>query len=213
MTEFNSNNAKSSKKSFSDLTEEYYPFWESVFKALKIDDPMFRVKLCYNSKEWSNMEKFLSTRFFENELDKGIDVFIEVCDWNANYFEPMFRKLYRVKYDKHWRDSGKFKLVKKEIKSWAIKMSDLELINTTPLTAEKPENINKIIGDNIEESTEEKNEMPSEKISLEELMQGDDHQTAMTIRDLYCIIQNVPMSHKPWLNELVKQGRKWQNKN
>jgi len=32
----------------------------------------------------------------------------------------------------------------------------------------------------------------------------------MTIRDIYCIVQNTPMSNKKWLNNLIKEGKKWQ---
>jgi hypothetical protein len=39
---------------------------------------------------------------------------------------------------------------------------------------------------------------------------GDDHITKLTIRDEYCITQNVPLSNKKWLNELIIQGRSWQ---
>jgi hypothetical protein len=34
----------------------------------------------------------------------------------------------------------------------------------------------------------------------------------MTMRDYYCIKQNVPMSNKQWLNDLIKTGVEWQQK-
>lgn len=39
---------------------------------------------------------------------------------------------------------------------------------------------------------------------------GDDHMTKMTMRDNYCIIHNIPLSNKPWLNQLISDGRTWQ---
>ena len=40
----------------------------------------------------------------------------------------------------------------------------------------------------------------------------DDHYSKMTIRDLYCVMQNTPMSNKKWLNTLITEGKKWQQK-
>ena len=100
---FDSTEVTSEKKSFSDLTKEHFPFWEIIFKKMKISDPMFRTKLCYNSKEFSNMEKFLAVSFFESELENKTDIYVEFCDWNSNFFEPMFRKLYKYKYDPNWK--------------------------------------------------------------------------------------------------------------
>ena len=40
----------------------------------------------------------------------------------------------------------------------------------------------------------------------------DDHYTKMTIRDLYCMLQNIPMSNKKWLNQLIQKGNQWQQK-
>lgn len=80
-------------------------------------------------------------------------------------------------------------------------MTDLELVNSTPVTAAYAEVVT----------------LPEE--SEEDLFVGmfsekeDSHYSAMTMRDYYCIKHNVPMSNKEWLNDLIEKGIKWQQKN
>ena len=38
----------------------------------------------------------------------------------------------------------------------------------------------------------------------------DAHYAQMTIRDIYCIVNKVPLSNKKWLNNLIDEGKKWQ---
>ena len=38
----------------------------------------------------------------------------------------------------------------------------------------------------------------------------DNHYASMTIRDIYCIVNKVPLSNKKWLNALIDEGKKWQ---
>jgi len=38
----------------------------------------------------------------------------------------------------------------------------------------------------------------------------DNHYAQMTIRDIYCIVNKVPLSNKKWLNTLIDEGKKWQ---
>ena len=49
-------------------------------------------------------------------------------------------------------------------------------------------------------------------LDLDDVSASDAHFNAMTIRDIYCIYQNVPLSNKSWLNELIRKGKQWQQK-
>ncbi len=51
------------------------------------------------------------------------------------------------------------------------------------------------------------NEMEDEEFMI--FSSEDDNLSKMTIRDKYCITQNVPFTNKQWLNDLIKKGIKW----
>ena len=52
---------------------------------------------------------------------------------------------------------------------------------------------------------------PADFKGFENYIEKDDiHYSQMTIRDIYCIIQNTPMSNKEWLNNLINEGTSWQ---
>ena len=90
--------ANSNKKNFSDLAVEFYPFWKPVFEHLGVDNPVFKSKLCYNSNEFEEGKKVQAVRFFKGELDGNEDIYLECCDWNHNFYNPMERILYRLPY-------------------------------------------------------------------------------------------------------------------
>lgn len=55
---------------------------------------------------------------------------------------------------------------------------------------------------------DEKKELKEE---LNLTMLEDASLNSMTIRDFYCIINNVPLSRNKWLNELINQGINFKN--
>jgi hypothetical protein len=92
-----------------------------------------------------------------------------------------------------------------EASTYAVRLSDLELVNSTPVTAAFAELKNNSGALMIGDDEPSYDDMFSEK--------EDCHQSAMTMRDHYCITHNVPFSNKQWLNELIKNAIAWQQKN
>ncbi len=206
---FNSNDSDNSestsnKKSINDITGEFYTFWIPFFKDENISSPIFRGKICYNAKEFTPKEPAI--RFFKSELSCGDDLYLELCDWDFNFYEPMFRKLYRLKYNPNWETELDKYVPSNNTASptVAVRVTDLELVNETSITKTAPEITNQ--ADSMVQEDEE-SAMADVFGELE-----DDHISKMTIRDEYCIKQNVPMSNKPWLNTLIKKGLEWQKR-
>lgn len=195
MVKFNSET--SGKKSFNELSDDFVKFWKPYFEHHGIS-PNFKTKLCYNSKELplKDGEKQQAIRFFESELDIKGDLYIEFCDWDHNFYEPMFRKLYKLSYNKDWRtqtdkyvSSGNAKYP-----TFAVNIEDLEMLNETSITSSIP----------VLEKIAEKTTFHEEEEMYEDFdIMEDDHYSKMTIRDIYCVIHNKPHSNKDWLNKLI----------
>ena len=90
--------------------------------------------------------------------------------------------------------------------TYAIKVTDLEHVNSTDIKAAYPELNAELKKDETPWHEEE------EKQTEMFIEQEDDHYTKMTIRDLYCMMNEVPMSNKKWLNTLIKNGSEWKRK-
>jgi len=200
------------KKHISELTKELKPFWESLFDAYEIGNPTFGAKLGYMGKEFGE-PRVACVRFFPNELSSGNDYYLELFNWDQDPFHEGQRVLYRHKFDSEWEKKIGSKYVEVEVASlstptYAVKVSDLELVNETDIKAAYPE---------LDTNTaSEKDEVPwhedEEKQTEMFIEQEDDHYTKMTIRDLYCMMNEVPMSNKKWLNTLIKNGSEWKKK-
>jgi hypothetical protein len=200
------------KKHISELTKELKPFWETLFDAYEIGKPTFGAKLGYMGKEFGE-PRVACVRFFPNELSSGNDYYLELFDWDQNPFHEGQRVLYKHKFDPEWEKKIGSKYITVEVASlstptYAIKVSDLELVNETDIKAAYPEL-------NTRDSSKE-DEVPwyedEEKQTEMFIEQDDDHYTKMTIRDLYCMMNEVPMSNKKWLNKLIKNGSEWKRK-
>lgn len=206
------------KKHISAITSEYRPFWQPLFEHLEVSNPVFGAKLCYLGKEFSNDgSRVPCVRFFPNELNTGQDYYTELFDWDQNRHDPTHRTLYRLPYNSNWQmQKDKYVEVtsdKLPTSTFAIKLSDFELVNKTEAKALYPD----IVIDKqpvLEVKTTEhsfdafnENEFTDMYSELE-----DNHYSSMTIRDLYCVMQNVPLSNKKWLNQLIEKGKQWQQK-
>ena len=93
--------------------------------------------------------------------------------------------------------------------TYAIKVSDLELVNETDIKAAYPELKKGVASSKEDEVPWYEDEEKQTEMFIE---QEDDHYTKMTIRDLYCMMNEVPMSNKKWLNTLIKNGSEWKRK-
>lgn len=202
---FDSNSASASEqnKGFNDLAVDFYPYWKPFFESIGEMNPMFKSKLAYNSKEF-NEGKVPGVRFFESELNSKESVYIECVDWDRNYYDPMNRTLYRLPIDPHWKgDPDKYvRSGNPKHTTYAVRLSDLEIVNKTSITETSPR-ITSIPSTPVVEMNEE------EEFTEMYLGADDNHLSSMTMRDQYCITHNVPLSNKPWLNDLITKGTEW----
>lgn len=203
-----STTAEKPKKHISEITSEFKPFWQPLFDNMGVNNPTFGAKLGYLGKEFMEGGKRVpAVRFFPNELSSGNDYYLELYDWDQNFYHAEARVLYRLAFDPDWKNqTDKYVEVpsdKLPVPTYAVKISDLEIVNTTPATAKYPEMAAEkgLVPELPGLFEEEEEDLFSEK--------EDDHYTKMTVRDLYCIMQNVPLSNKKWLNTLINKGREW----
>lgn len=212
------------KKHISAMTAEYRAFWQPLFDNMGLSNPCFGAKLCYLGKEFSNDgSRVPGIRFFPSELNNGVDYYTELFDWDQNRFDPANRTLYRLRYNPNWQsEPDKYiEMVSEKLptSTFAVRLSDLEVINRTDAKALVPElvtpktvlsnDMGSLFGSTVASSNDDAfdaEEQMSEMFSDKE----DNHYSSMTIRDLYCMLQNVPMSNKKWLNQLISKGKQWQ---
>ena len=210
------------KKHINVITAEFKPYWEQMFVDAGIDNPAFYAKLCYQGSEFETVDGRVSEciRFFPNELSKNQDLFIELFDWFDKPYEEGYRNLYRLKNKSDWKTASNFcaeVTTKKDgtalpFITYAVRLSDLELISRNKIESAYPE---------LTKESTSKEETPNlseeyEKVDMaafdEELPfteKDDAHYAQMTIRDIYCIVNNVPLSNKKWLNNLIGEGKEW----
>lgn len=185
------------KKHITEITKEYFPFWEPLLKNIPSDKYLFLSKLCYTGTDFSE-KKEECVRFFPSELNSTKDKFIECFDWDQNHYSKQARVLYLLKYDPDWQSKD---TIYKEVKSstnglvsYAVKLSTLEVVNVTGLDKQVA----------VELNTESKPRFEQKDINdIVFREQEDDHYSKMTIRDIYAIINKKPVSNKPWLNSLI----------
>jgi hypothetical protein len=196
------------EKHIKEITAEYLPFWQNLFTNMGISSPKFGAKLCYMGKEFGE-DRIECVRFWSSELSCGQDFYVELFDWDKEHYDRANRKLYRLVNNPNWALNTK-KYVGVETSSdsktsttYTVKLSDLELVNSTPVTAAYAEIVKVPTTSSMMEVEEEL--FPSGMYSEKE----DSHYSAMTMRDYYCIKHNVPMSNKAWLNDLIKQGKQY----
>jgi|688.fasta_scaffold362767_2 hypothetical protein len=229
-------NLEKPKKQISVISAEYRVFWQPLFDALGLNNAKFGAKLCYMGLEFSNDgSRVPCIRFFPSELNCGVDYYLELFDWNQNYYDPENRKLYKLAYNPNWHlEPKKYVEIpadKLPTATFAVKLSDLELVNSTDarslcLNFHRP-NIN-LTANSVDTSLLDATNLFSEDVpgnndtdtsdlfKMEEELsevfadKDDNHYSSMTIRDLYCMLQNVPMSNKKWLNQLISKGKQWQ---
>ena len=95
--------------------------------------------------------------------------------------------------------------------TYVVKLSSLKQVNKTPVKALGPDLTKEEAAPDLFTATIE--ELLDEEKYTETYSEMDDnHYTQMTIRDLYCMLQNVPLSNKKWLNQLITKGKEWQTK-
>ena len=210
------------KKHINVITTEFKPYWEQLFADNGIENPTFLAKLCYQGGEFEIVDgkKSECIRFFANELSKNQDLFIELFDWYDKPYEEGHRNLYRLKNKPDWTTDTTFcseVTLKSDgtalpFVSYAVRLSDLELISRNKIETAYAVMTKKL----TEESQQLLNlDFPTvDVVDLDDELpfteKEDNHYAQMTIRDIYCIVNKVPLSNKKWLNTLIDEGKKWQ---
>lgn len=167
------------KKSNKEITEEFANYWKNELE--NITNPYFAAKLCYEDKDLK--EKCI--RVFESELNVQSGIYVEFFDWKG---EPdTERTLYYLPHNPEWKtlenDYERRVSQSGKIVSFAVKINNLE----------------KYCVKDLEDTLE----------SINFTEEEDWHFSTMTIRDFYCIINQVPMSNRKQLNELITKGIEW----
>jgi hypothetical protein len=215
-----------------DKEKEFYMQHMDTFTAIGIADPFFTIKTAFFQKG-----KFgRHSQFFEWELKKGDDIFIEfydnVTDNKGKVIDiaPMNdnRQLFKLKYNPYFAEEYEVKEgvdnEGKTYKMYIVPTSEMEAVLKD--------------GSNISYSLYEKRlkEQVKEAQSLPRLQQtlvpamfpdfedefapkkeaepelqnteiADALLSEMTIRDLAAIMLMKPVSARPWLNDLIKQSK------
>jgi len=197
-----------------------------TFKRLGLPDPFFTIKTAFFQKGKFGRQ----VQFFEWELKKGEDIYIEFYDNVTDNMgqlvdiKPFFeeRLLFKFKVNPHFAEEYELKVNTnskgEEYSSYTVSLMELTVVlshgREMPYPAyekakEEQENEvlpklqNSLVFPNFEEEFAPKKE---EEITLT----GDSADAPLseiTIRDLAAIMLMKPVSARPWLNELVKQAK------
>lgn len=206
--------ATEAKKHIKEITAEYLPFWEPLFENMGIAKPWFYAKLGYNGVEFGT-PKVECVRFWPSELDSGEDLYVELFNWDQNYYHGDKRTLYRLVGNKNWeKETSKYAKVESSSLStatYAVRISDLEIVNTSSAKNIKAEIVS------VTTSTPKFSSVSIDSDAVNIINtefdpafdETDASMIKMTMKDHYCITHNVPMSDKPWLNQLILNSRKW----
>lgn len=196
------------KKHIKEITTEYLPFWQTYFEHEGVTSPKFGAKLCYMGKEFGD-EREECVRFWPSELSCGKDFYVELFNWDHDHYDRDNRRLYKLPYNADWKNNNKSYVPVEtglESTTYAVKLSDLELVNITPITAAYAD----VSVKTVAYVYAGKDDHMFDDLFTEK---EDAHYSSMTMRDHYCMTHNVPLSNKKWLNELIKTATAWQQKN
>ena len=178
------------------LKNELLPFWEDYFTKIKVTNPVFLVKVAYAANQ---TEGEPSIRFFESELDTLEESYIELVDFNNNNYHKTVKILYKLKHDANW-GFLKEKYIpvqsKASVITYIVKLSDLEICVEHNNKNNVPE-IEPVLTPLVLAGL-------TKGLNLENLQ--DDKLSTVSVRELYCILHNVPLTKREWLNDLITEG-------
>lgn len=207
------------KKHINVITAEFKPYWEQLFADSGIENPLFHAKLCYQGSEFEGVDgkKSECIRFYASEISKNQDVFVELFDWFDKPYEEGYRNLYKMKNRPDWRSIPNFSVEVTHrndgtllpAPTYSVRLTELELISRNKIETAYPE----MTKTSTPQQSLDLNLDTVDLDSLEEepfTEKEDNHYAQMTIRDIYCIVNKVPLSNKKWLNNLIEEGKKWQ---
>jgi hypothetical protein len=154
----------------------------------------------------SSEQKAQVTHFFPRELQRG-DVFVEFIDFQYALVHNNPRRLFRLPFREDYRTA----YAEKESSTGTVYVVPIALLEAIDLPAQPASAAPAAAPVRATPPRATPPPDPREKSLLEilptEPVEGDDaHLNLMTMRDRYCMTQNVPLSNKGWLNELIVAG-------
>ena len=205
------------KKHITEITNEFKVYWLDMFTHMGIEKPLFLSKLGYLGNEFESIDgsRSLCVRFFGNELSNGQDIYIELFDWDQNYYHANERVLYKLKYNPNWKTDTKnyYEITKKNdgspmtTPSYAVRVSDMEIVSKNNIKELGPQlHLFREVDSRLLEESKKTDLAPDAEESFSKEKE-DAHYAQMTIRDIYCIIHNKPLSNKKWLNNLIQYNK------
>lgn len=166
-------------------------FHRATFDALKIEDPYFLPKLAYQP---SGMKERVIA-FFQSEVAKGQDIYIEFADSEYDLQDPD-RRLYKWRYNPNFKEEYETTESSSGVIRYFVPVAELILVKANP-----PEVL-----------LEEHNKGPQAQLKFdleksETKTQADDILLKdATVRDLAAILWKQPVSNKPFINDLIQKS-------
>lgn len=175
--------------------------YQAYFDSIGEPDALFIPKPPYFVKDSSNPDQ-KSVTFWESELKKERDVYIEFCNFDNDRVDETLT-LYRWNYNPYWRDEseGYETTTVAGYPKYIVPISELQRIGDINDWGE------------LEATTSSQGtlfsvskEHPVAVSAVNAIKESDDLDTlitAFTMRDLLAVMYRKPMSDKIWLNSVI----------
>ena len=164
-------------------------FHQDVLDSINESDAVFIPKMAY--KPIGKNE--LHVGFFENEINKGVDVYLEFCS-RENEPEDVNRTLYKYINNPHFKeeyDTTEPSQSTGHVR-YLVPVAELKIISSYDLAKSNV----------ISPTTHVSEKQEQLKFDLPDA-ETDLPMDQMTIRDYAAIHLNKPVSHKEWLNQII----------
>lgn len=186
--------------------EKLIAYHNKTFKRLQVEEPFYKPLMFYNTTINKKNERVVS--FFQSEMEMYSKehpyIYFEEATKESELVTPNKRVLYRYHCKPNYEETVFSKINASGNPYYIVPIDELEVVS-----------IDNIISDSIK--------LPVTKIKtarkpVEEVEEEDDlmipdpntdlPMSSMTMRDYAAIKLRAPLSHKGWLNEMIKIANK-----
>lgn len=174
---------KSTPVNRQEKTEELFKFHDWKFKLIQEDSPLFIPKCAYVPK--GKVEHFIGV--FPSEVKKGKDIYTEFTSIELEP-EDQNRTLYKWRFNPHYDEEYEKTETAGNATSFRYLIPVSELIKIE-FEQEETEPVQTSMFPDFDEIMDPDADCPLNQI---------------TLRDLAAIMLKQPVSHKKWLNEIIK---------
>jgi len=181
---------KDNRQKIADLRKKHQP----VFDALGVSDAIFIPKLAYRPKAEGNVQlEDMHLAFFPGELNKGKDIYTEFANFDYEPQDPE-RALYRWRFNPHWETEYP-KTEKHPQSGYRYLIPVSELIKIEHDASKGATSF--ALDDETQLAKDFDIPDPDTDLPLSQC----------TIRDLYAVLHNKPVSTKKWLNDIINPSK------